>query len=172
MIYLIFFKQHSKSFSIDPSAPIIIGIVDVSLSHILAISNRNLEQLFSFFISFQNHIIIDGTRNINYQTFFRILFHNHNIWPPMFYLSIHLNTDIPQNFHNIIYNFHAHTTFHILLLYTSCIKPQQMFKHTLSCVLLYSFCANILQPLTMCRTFSTLFHITCIYLRYSYDKSF
>ena len=34
-------------------------------------------------------------------------------------------------------------------------KAQWMFKHTLSCLLLYSFCAKILQPLTVCRTFST-----------------
>ena len=34
-------------------------------------------------------------------------------------------------------------------------KAQWMFKDTLSCLLLYSFCANILQPLTMGRTFST-----------------
>ena len=34
-----FFKLHSKSFGMDPSAPLIIGTNNVSLSHILAISN-------------------------------------------------------------------------------------------------------------------------------------
>ena len=34
------FKLHFKSFGMDPSTPIIIGIINVSLSHILAISNR------------------------------------------------------------------------------------------------------------------------------------
>ena len=32
-----FFQLHSKSFSMDPRAPIIIGTVNVSLSHIVAI---------------------------------------------------------------------------------------------------------------------------------------
>ena len=42
----------------------------------------------------------------------------------MFYLSIHLNTDIPQNFHNIIFNDRLNLTmFYILLLHTSCIRP-------------------------------------------------
>ena len=58
----------------DPSAPIIIGTINVSLSHILAISNRHSEKLIQFFDSFQNQVIIDGTRDINYQTFIRILF--------------------------------------------------------------------------------------------------
>ena len=38
-----FFKLHSKSFGMDPSAPIMIGTINVSLSHILAISNRSSE---------------------------------------------------------------------------------------------------------------------------------
>ena len=38
-----FFKLHSKSFGMDPSAPIIIGTITVSLSHILATSNRSSE---------------------------------------------------------------------------------------------------------------------------------
>ena len=37
------FKLHSKTFGMDPSAPIIIGTINVSLSHILAISNRSSE---------------------------------------------------------------------------------------------------------------------------------
>ena len=37
------FKLHSKSFGMDPSAPIMIGTINVSLSHILAISNRSSE---------------------------------------------------------------------------------------------------------------------------------
>ena len=37
------FKLHSKLFGMDPSAPIIIGTVNVSLSHVLAISNRSSE---------------------------------------------------------------------------------------------------------------------------------
>ena len=37
------FKFHSKAFGMDPSAPIIIGTINVSLSHILAISNRSSE---------------------------------------------------------------------------------------------------------------------------------
>ena len=45
-------------------------------------------------------------------------------------------------------------------------KAQWMFKHTLSRLLFYSSCANILQPLTVCRT------IICIYSRQSYDNFF
>ena len=37
------FKLHSKSFGMDPGAPIIIGSINVSLSHILAIFNRSSE---------------------------------------------------------------------------------------------------------------------------------
>ena len=37
------FKLHSKSFGMDPKAPIIIGTITVSFSHILAISNRGSE---------------------------------------------------------------------------------------------------------------------------------
>ena len=36
-----FFKLHSKSFGKDPSAPIIIGTINVSLSHVPATSNRS-----------------------------------------------------------------------------------------------------------------------------------
>ena len=36
-----FFKLHSKSFGVNPSAPLIIGIINVSLSLILAISNQS-----------------------------------------------------------------------------------------------------------------------------------
>ena len=43
-----FFKLYSKSFGMDPSAPIIIGTINVSLSHFLAISNGSSEQLSSF----------------------------------------------------------------------------------------------------------------------------
>ena len=39
------FKLHSKSFGMDPSAPIIIGTIKVFLSHILVISNRSSEWL-------------------------------------------------------------------------------------------------------------------------------
>ena len=38
-----FLKLHSKSFGMDPRAPIIIGTINVSLSYILAISNRSSE---------------------------------------------------------------------------------------------------------------------------------
>ena len=38
-----FCKLHSKSFGTDPSAAVIIVTINVSLSHILAISNRSLE---------------------------------------------------------------------------------------------------------------------------------
>ena len=38
-----FSKWHSKSFGVIPSVPIIIGSINVSLSYILAISNRSLE---------------------------------------------------------------------------------------------------------------------------------
>ena len=38
-----FFKLHSKSFGMDPSALMIIDTINVSLSHILAISNRSPE---------------------------------------------------------------------------------------------------------------------------------
>ena len=37
------FKLHSKSFGMDPSAPKIIGTINVSLPHILAIYNRSSE---------------------------------------------------------------------------------------------------------------------------------
>ena len=46
-----------------------------------------------------------------WNTYTRRLFHNHLIWPPMFYLSIHFNTDIPQNFHNTIFNGRLNLTF-------------------------------------------------------------
>ena len=39
----IFFKLHSNSFGINPSVAIIIGTIDVSLFHILAISNHSSE---------------------------------------------------------------------------------------------------------------------------------
>ena len=38
-----FFKLHPKSFGMDPSAPVMIGSINVSLYHILAISNRSSE---------------------------------------------------------------------------------------------------------------------------------
>ena len=38
-----FFKLQSKSFGMDPSALIIIGTINVSLPHIVAISIRNSE---------------------------------------------------------------------------------------------------------------------------------
>ena len=38
-----FSEQHSMSFGMDPSAPVVIGAINVSLSHILAISNRCAE---------------------------------------------------------------------------------------------------------------------------------
>ena len=46
-----FFKLHSMSFGIDPSAPIIIGTINVSLSHILATSNivQSSYQVLRFF---------------------------------------------------------------------------------------------------------------------------
>ena len=37
------FKLHSKSFGMDPSAPIIIGTIKDFWSHILVISNRGSE---------------------------------------------------------------------------------------------------------------------------------
>ena len=37
------FKLHSKSFGMDPSVPIIIGTINISLSHMLAIYNRSSE---------------------------------------------------------------------------------------------------------------------------------
>ena len=43
MIYPVFFKLHSKSFGMDPSAPIIIGTINVSSSHIQAIPNCSSE---------------------------------------------------------------------------------------------------------------------------------
>ena len=44
-----FFKLHSKSFGVDRSAPIIIGTIYVSLSHILAFSNQISYPVFCFF---------------------------------------------------------------------------------------------------------------------------
>ena len=38
-----FLKLHSKTFGVDPSAPIVIVTINVSLSHILAIYNRSSE---------------------------------------------------------------------------------------------------------------------------------
>ena len=38
-----FLKLHPKSFGMDPSAPIIIATINVSLSQILAIFNHNSE---------------------------------------------------------------------------------------------------------------------------------
>ena len=38
-----FFKLNSKSFGMDPSAPIMIVTINASLSHILAISNHSSE---------------------------------------------------------------------------------------------------------------------------------
>ena len=38
-----FFKLHSSSFGMDPSALIIVGTISVSLTRILAISNVGLE---------------------------------------------------------------------------------------------------------------------------------
>ena len=140
-----FFKLHSKSLGMDPSAPIIIGTINVSLSHFLAISNGSSEQLYSFFVSFQNQVIIDRTRNINYQTFFRILFHNHNIWPPSIQTSHRIFTKSFSVTDSTYCSYHFSHTFTPYYLY----KAQWMFKHILSCLLLYSFCANILQPLTM-----------------------
>ena len=54
------FMLHSKSFGMDPSAPIIIGIINVSLSHILAISNRSSEQLSSFLFLFRIRLLSTG----------------------------------------------------------------------------------------------------------------
>ena len=51
-----FFKLHSKSFGMDSSAPVII----VSLSHILAISNRSWEQLSSFSFLFRIRLLSTG----------------------------------------------------------------------------------------------------------------
>ena len=48
-----FLKLHSKLFGMDPSAPIIIGTINVSLSHILAISSRSSEWLSSFSFLFR-----------------------------------------------------------------------------------------------------------------------
>ena len=53
-----FFKLHSKLLGIDPSAPITIGTINVSLSHILAISNRSSEQLFSFLVLFRIKLLL------------------------------------------------------------------------------------------------------------------
>ena len=38
-----FFKLHSKVFGMDPSAPTMVGTINVSLSHILTISNLSSE---------------------------------------------------------------------------------------------------------------------------------
>ena len=48
-------------------------------------------------------------------------------------------------------------SYHLSHTFTPCFlhMDQWMFKDTLSCLLLCSFCANILQSLTICRTFST-----------------
>ena len=153
-----FFKVHYKLFGMDPSAPIIIGTIHVSLPHILAISNRISEYLssFSFLLTFRllstghvtsviKHLFVffsitttSGLQRYIYQ--FTWIQTSHRIFTISF--SMALSTLL---------------LFHLSHTFTPCflLKSQRMFKHTLSCLLLYSFCANILQPLTMCRTFST-----------------
>ena len=95
------FKLHSKSFRIDRSAPIIIGTVNISLSHILAFCNQSSYPVFCFF-SEPSYYWQDTRHQLS--NIYCMNFHNHTISPPMFYLCFHLNIDIPWNSHNIIFN--------------------------------------------------------------------
>ena len=97
-----FFKLHSKWFGMDPSAPIIIRTINVSLSHILAIYDRSSEWLSSFSFLFRIRLLSTGhaTSIIKYFfVFFSIItisgLYVFYIYIYMFYLSNHLNTDIP-----------------------------------------------------------------------------
>ena len=79
---------------------------------------------------------------------FGSLLHNHYIWPPTFYLSIHLDPSIQQNFHNIV--FHSwlkpfvHTIFQSLLYHISCTRSTEC-----SSIPYYVFSCN-LSELTYC----------------------
>ena len=55
-----FFKLHSKSFDMDPSTPIINRTINVSLLHILAISDRSSEWLSSFSFLFKIRLLSTG----------------------------------------------------------------------------------------------------------------
>ena len=97
-------KLHTKSFGKNPCASIIIGTIIASLSHILAISNRISDQLSCFLFRFRIRLLPPGHRTSIIKHLFIFFLHNRNIRPPMFYLSIHLNTYIPLNFHDFIFN--------------------------------------------------------------------
>ena len=142
----------------DPSASIIIGTINV-FCPIFQFVLIVFQSRYLFYVSFQNQVIINGTCDINYQSFFSILLRNHIIWLLMFYLPIHFNTDLPQNFQypfQLQTQLYASTSFHILLLNASFIRlkgcskiPYRVFSCTLSVLTYWN------QPLTMCRTFST-----------------
>ena len=103
-----FFKLHYKLFGMDPSAPIIIGTIHVSLPRILAISNRISEYLssFSFLLTFRLLSTGHVTSVIKHLFVFFSITTTSGLQR-----SIHLNTDIPQNFHNIIFNGTLNLTF-------------------------------------------------------------
>ena len=68
-----FFKLHFKSLGMDPSSPLIIAAINVSLSHILAISNRSSEYLCSFSFPFRISSLSTGQT----QPYVRTTFHIH-----------------------------------------------------------------------------------------------
>ena len=151
-------KLHTESLGIDPCASIMIGTITASLSHILAISNRSSDQLSCFLFFFQNQIITAGTSDINYQTFIHI-FSITTI--SGLRCNICLSTWIHTSHWTFTISFSMTgstlCSYHLSHTFTSYFfhKIQWMWKHALSCLLLYSFCGNILQPLAMSRTLST-----------------
>ena len=68
-----FFKLHFNSLGMDPSSPLIIAAINVSLSHILAISNRSSEYLCSFSFPFR----ISSSSAGQTQPYVRTTFHIH-----------------------------------------------------------------------------------------------
>ena len=147
-----FFKLHSKSFGMDPSTPIIIGTTNVSLSHILAIYNRSSEQLSSFSFLFRIRLLSTEHATSIIKHFF--VFYSTTTTSGL-RCSICLSTWIQTSHRTFTISFSMTESticsYHLLHTLTPYFlhKVQRMFKHTSSCLLLYSFCANILQPLTV-----------------------
>ena len=134
------------------------GTINVSLSHILVITNHSSEYLSSF--SFLFRIRLLSTRHATSIIKQLFVFFAITTISGLLY-SICVSTWL-QTSHRIftmsflmtdptLCSYHLSHTFTPYFLN----KAQWMFKHNLSCLLLYSFCANILLSLTVCRIFST-----------------
>ena len=86
---LSFLKLYSKSCGMDPSAPIIIGNINVSFSHIVAISNCSSElSIFSFLFRISLLSTGHATSVVKHSYYFpepQVYNHKH----------IHFNTDTP-----------------------------------------------------------------------------